>query len=104
MGRFVGLDVWVRETGLCVVGANGTRLKEARVPTEPEAIAAVLEAGGFTPRRVGLEAGPMSQGLYAEPAARSLPVICVEAYRMRAALAAKREPRLIATTRAASRR
>lgn len=90
MDHFVGLDVSVRETSLCVVDASGTRLKETRVPTEPEAIAAVLEAGGFTPRRVGLEAGPMSQWLYAELAVRGLPVICVEAYHMRAALAAQR--------------
>ena len=104
MDHLVGLDVSVRETSLCVGDANGTRPKEVRVPTEPEAVAAVLAAGGFAPRRVGLEAGPMSQWLCAELAARGLPVICVKAHPMRAALAAQREPRPTATTRAASRR
>jgi len=90
MDHFVGLDVSVRETSVCVVDETGKLLKEARVPTEPEAIASLLARGGFTCKRVGLEAGPMSQWLYAGLAATGLPVICVEAQHMRAALSAQR--------------
>lgn len=90
MDHYVGLDVSVRETSVCVVDETGKLLKEARVPTEPEAIASVLTKGGFACKRVGLEAGPMSQWLYAELAAAGLPVICVEAQHMRSALAAQR--------------
>ena len=96
MDRFVGLDVLVRETGLCVVDANGTRLKEARVPTEPEAIAAVLEGGGFTLVAQASRPGRCRSGSRPELAARGLPVICAQAHHMRAALAAQREPRPIA--------
>ena len=58
MEHFVGLDVSVRETSLCVVDHAGKIVKEARVPTEPEAIVALLGKGRFAPTRVGLEAGP----------------------------------------------
>ena len=90
MDHYVGLDVSVRETSVCVVNETGKLLKEARVPTEPEAIASLLAKGGFACKRVGLEAGPMSQWLYAKLAATGLPVICVEAQHMRSALSAQR--------------
>ena len=90
MEHFVGLDVSVRETSLCVVDHAGKIVKEARVPTEPEAIVALLGKGRFAPKRVGLEAGPMSQWLYAGLAEAGLPVICVEAQHMRSALSAQR--------------
>ncbi len=83
MDYFVGLDVSVRETSVCVVDESGKILKEAKVPTEPEAIASLLARGGFACKRVGLEAGPMSQWLYAGLAEAGLPVICVEAQHMR---------------------
>ena len=90
MDHYVGLDVSVRETSVCVIDETGKLLKETKVPTEPEAIASVLEQGGYACKRVGLEAGPMSQWLYAELAAAGLSVICVEAQHMRSALAAQR--------------
>lgn len=90
MDHYVGLDVSVRETSVCVVDETGKLLKEAKVPTEPEAIASLLAKGGFACKRVGLEAGPMSQWLYAELAAAGLAVICVEAQHMRSALSAQR--------------
>ena len=52
MEQFVGLDVSVREASLCVVDYAGKIVKEARVPTEPEAIVALLGNGNFTPKRV----------------------------------------------------
>ena len=90
MEHFVGLYVSVRETSVCVIDGTGKLLKEAKVPTEPEAITSLLAKGDYACKRVGLEAGPMSQWLYAGLAAAGLPVICVEAQHMRSALAAQR--------------
>ena len=104
MDHYVGLDVSVRETSVCVVDETGKLLKEAKVPTEPGSIASLLAKGGYVCKRVGPEAGPMSQWLYAELAAVGLPVICVEAQHMRSALAAQRNKTDRKTTRAASRR
>lgn len=90
MDHYVGLDVSVRETSVCVVDETGKVLKEAKVPTEPDVIASLLAKGDYACKRVGLEAGPMSQWLYAELAAAGLAVICVEAQHMRSALSAQR--------------
>ena len=40
---FAGLDISLEETHICIVDADGRTLKEVRMPTEPEAIAPVLE-------------------------------------------------------------
>ena len=56
MDHYVGLDVSVRETSVCVVDETGKLLKEAKVPTEPDAIASLLVKGGYACKRVGLEA------------------------------------------------
>ncbi len=92
MDHYVGLDVSVRETSVCVVDETGKLLKEAKVPTEPGSIASLLAKGGYVCKRVGLEAGPMSQWLYAELAAVGLPVICVEAVNRRRSLTPNRRP------------
>ena len=87
MEHFVGLDVAVRETSICIVDGDGKTLRETRAATEPAAIEAALAR--FSPKRVGLEAGPLSQWLYAELAAAGVPVVCVETRHMKAALSAQ---------------
>ncbi|ESY89223.1 transposase [Mesorhizobium sp. LNHC229A00] len=57
--------------------------------TEPEAISALLHAIGGPYKRVGLEAGPLSQWLYSGLSAAGYPVICVETRHMKAALSAQ---------------
>src|SRR3954451_21207312 len=58
---YAGLDVSVAETSVCVVDADGEVIRETKVPTEPEAIIAALAAAGVSWKRIGLEAGPLSQ-------------------------------------------
>ena len=47
MDHYVGLDVSVRDTSVCVVDETGKLLKEAKLPTEPGVIAALLAKGDF---------------------------------------------------------
>jgi transposase len=61
MKHCAGLDVSVKETAICIIDETGKIVREAKVPTEPETIVALLNATGFGYARVGLEAGPMSQ-------------------------------------------
>jgi len=89
MDLFVGLDVSVRTTSVCVIDAFGKILKEGKVETEPDAISALLHSVGSHYKRVGLEAGPLSQWLYSGLAAAGYPVICVETRHMKAALSAQ---------------
>jgi transposase len=89
MAHYVGLDVSVRHTSICIVDDVGKVVREARVTSEPEAIVRILTAQHLTCRRIGLEAGPLSQWLFNGLASAGLPVICVETRHMKAALAAQ---------------
>ena len=60
MAHFVGLDVSVKETSVCVVDDTGKVILEQKVPTEPADIIALLAALGVTYGRIGIEAGPLS--------------------------------------------
>ncbi|MDJ1158862.1 hypothetical protein QNA08_11515 [Chelatococcus sp. SYSU_G07232] len=64
MELFVGLDVSVRATSVCVMAASGKLVRESKVETETEAIGALLHASGGPYKRIGLEAGPLSRWLY----------------------------------------
>src|SRR6266481_6131821 len=77
MAYFAGLDVSVKETSVCIVDDAGKIVREARVASEPEALLQVL-TNTIDLKRIGLEAGPLSQWLYSVLAEAGLPVICVE--------------------------
>ena len=64
MAYFAGLDVSVKETSVCIVDDAGKIVREARVASEPEALLRVLTNTVYRFKRVGLEAGPLSQWLY----------------------------------------
>jgi transposase len=89
MAYFVGLDVSVKETSVCIVDDAGKIVREARVASEPEALLQVLTNTIYRFKRIGLEAGPLSQWLYSVLAEAGLPVICVETRHMRAMLKAQ---------------
>jgi len=86
MDYFAGLDVSVNETSICIVDDAGKIVREARVASEPEALLQVLTNNTYRFKRIGLEAGPLSQWLYSVLAEAGLPVICVETRHMRAML------------------
>lgn len=89
MAHFVGLDVSVKETSVCVVDDGGTVLLEQKVATEPADIIALLTSLPVTYGRIGIEAGPLSQWLVNALTAADLPVICVETRHMKALLTAQ---------------
>ena len=59
MAHFVGLDVSVKETAVCVVDEAGKVLCEQKVPSEPDDIVTLLTSVGVDYGRVGIEAGLM---------------------------------------------
>jgi transposase len=91
MDHFAGLDVSVKVSSVCIVDEMGKVVREVRVASEPEALLAVLAnpAYPYHFKRIGLEAGPLSQWLYSVLAEAGLPVICVETRHMRAVLKAQ---------------
>src|SRR5437667_3169465 len=89
MDHFAGLDVSVKETSICIVDDAGKIVREVKVASEPEALLAVLKNLAYHFKRIGLEAGPLSQWLFSALAEAGLPVICVETRHMQAVLKAQ---------------
>src|SRR6202162_3563423 len=89
MDHFGGLDVSVKETSICIVDDTGRIVREVKVVSEPEAPLKVLGNPGYRFKRIGLEAGPLSQWLFSALAEAELPVVCVETRHMRAVLKAQ---------------
>ncbi len=89
MEHFAGMDVSVKETSVCIVDETGKIVREVKVASEPEALLPVLTNPLYRFKRIGLEAGPLSQWLFSALADAGLPVICVETRHMRAVLQAQ---------------
>ena len=68
---------------------RGKITREVKVASEPDALLAVLTNPLYHFKRIGLEAGPLSQWLFSALAEAGLPAICVETRHMRAALKAQ---------------
>jgi transposase len=86
MELYVGMDVSLKETSICVVDGSGEIVSEGTVISEPAAIAAFVEAKAGSALRIGLETGPTTTWLWHELRALGLPVICIDARHAKAAL------------------
>src|SRR5213596_3875861 len=89
MDHFAGLDVSVKETSICIVDDAGKIVREVKVASEPDALLSVLTNPTYHFKRIGLEAGPLSQWLFSVFAEAGLPAICVETRHMQAVLKAQ---------------
>src|SRR4029077_13074758 len=65
MDHYAGIDVSLECSSVCVVDTSGKIIREAKVASEPEALISWVGSLGFGLARIGLEAGPLSQWLYA---------------------------------------
>ena len=88
MKYFAGLDVSLEETAICVVDEAGAMVREARVPSEPEALVAFFQGSGLVMERIGLEACSLSAWLHESLVAAGLPAVCIETRRAKAAMGA----------------
>ena len=75
MEHFAGLDVSVKETSVCIVVVVGKIVREVKVASEPEVLLAVLKKPAYRFKRIGLEAGPLSQWLFSALAEAELPAV-----------------------------
>ena len=76
-------------TSVCIVDDTGKVVREVKVASEPEALLSVLKNPAYHFKRIGLEAGPLSQWLFSGLAEAELPVVCVETRHMQAVLKAQ---------------
>jgi transposase len=86
MEHYVGLDVSLKLTAICIVDQTGKIVREGMVPSDPEAIAAFIQAHALHVARVGLETGATATWLWSELTERGLPVIRIDARHAKAAL------------------
>ena len=86
MELYVGMDVSLKETSICVVDDEGEIVSEGTVISEPEAIVRYIKAKAASAKRIGLETGPTTTWLWHELRAVGLPVICLDARHAKAAL------------------
>ena len=86
MEHYVGLDVSLKLTAICVVDRSGKIEREGVVTSDPETIAAFVKSHAPHVARIGLEAGATSTWLWTELNKMGLPVICIDARHAKAAL------------------
>src|SRR5215211_2097079 len=87
MEQYVGLDVSQERTSVCVVDGGGKVIWEGQCTSTPEAIAATLRTRAPEAVRIGLESGPLSAWHWHELRKLGLPVVCLDARHVKAALA-----------------
>jgi transposase len=88
MEHYAGIDVSLECSSVCVVDATGKTIREDKVASEPEALIAWFDSCGLGLARIGLEAGPLSQWLFAAMREAGLPIELLETRRVRDAFRA----------------
>jgi transposase len=86
MNHYVGIDVSLEASSVCVVDGNGKIVREGEIASEPDALIAWLKSLKLELMRIGLEAGPLSQWLYAAMRQAGLAVELLETRHVRNAL------------------
>jgi len=86
MQYYVGLDVSLKQTSICVVDQAGLVVREGVVDSDPEAISVYVTSKAPNAVRIGLETGPTSTWLWTELKRLGLPVICIDARHAKAVL------------------
>jgi transposase len=78
MTCYVGLDVSLAETSVCVLEEDGRARFEGRVPSQPEAMIKCLREKGGAAQRIGMETSPTAGVLFRAIQSANLPVVCLE--------------------------
>ena len=88
MEHYVGIDVSLELSSVCIVDAAGKIVREAKVAGEPEALTTFLTHLDLPLARIGLEAGPLSQWLHAALVKAGFQAVLLETRHVKAALSA----------------
>ncbi|WP_087739044.1 IS110 family transposase [Paraburkholderia piptadeniae] len=83
----MGLDVSQKSTAFCVVDTDGNTVWRVTAASNPQAIDEIIRQRAPEARRVGMETGPPAVRFYHGLRDRGVPVDCVHARHVHAALA-----------------
>ncbi|MGI9417411.1 MAG: IS110 family transposase [Geminicoccaceae bacterium] len=88
MEYYCGIDVSLEQSSVCIVDGTGRIVREATVASDPDALVVWFSELGLLLSRIGLEAGPLSQWLYAGLAEAGFTVELLETRHVRDAFKA----------------
>lgn len=86
MKQYVGLDVSLEETHICVLGEEGEVLWRGKTKSSPDALARVLRKAAPSAVKIGFESGPLSTWHWHALKDMGLPVVCLDARHAKGAL------------------
>ena len=86
MKHYIGLDVSMKESSICIVDETGKIIYEGEEKTDPKLLAIRVKEKAPSIEKIALESGSLSNWLVIELEKEGLPVICVDARHMAAVL------------------
>lgn len=89
MKHYVGLDVSMKKTSVCIVTEQGKIVHESEVKTDPHTLADAIEKTGLKIELVGFESGSLGHYLTQGFKERALPAVCMDARKMSAILSVR---------------
>jgi transposase len=89
MTSFVGLDVSLAETSVCVLGGDGRIRFEGKVKTRPDDLIRSIRKHAEDAERVGMETGQTAGVFFRALKAAEVPILCLETRHAHRALSAR---------------
>src|SRR3569833_3318747 len=90
MEHYVGLDVSLKETAVCVIDGEGNRVWQGKCASNPEDMETVIRRRAPLAVRIALETGPLCVWHWHALRAVDLPVVCIHARHAKAARGGRR--------------
>ena len=88
MEYFIGIDVSLEASSVCVMDQGGAVVKETKVLSEPDALITFVHGLDHEVSCIGMEAGPLSQWLYKHLTEAGLTTVLMETRQVKGALKA----------------
>ena len=89
MKHYIGLDVAMKRTFICILDENGKIVHEGSETTDPNLLADYLQKTGLEIALIAFESGSLSHYLLNGFKERALPTVCMDARKMSAILSLK---------------
>jgi transposase len=77
MKHYIGLDVSMKETSICIVNEKGKVIYEGKEKTDPALLTDHIQKRNLLVEKIAIESGSLSHFLVSEMQKREMPVICV---------------------------
>lgn len=89
MTHYIGLDVSMKETSICIVTEKGKLVYQGTEQTNPSLLAKHIQERNLVIEKIGIESGSMSHWLVSGMQKLGLPAICIDARQMSKVLSVK---------------